>query len=67
MKVAATDERRSKRPVLGLGGIAGDLDIEADRKERSDELGGKSPAVAHDPTAASIRSGFGASPIYAEE
>lgn len=67
MKAAATGERRIERPAFGLGGIAGDLDIKADRKERSDELGGKSPVVACDPPAASIRSGFGAHPICAEE
>lgn len=60
MTVAVTAERRDERPVFGLGGITGDFDIEADRKERSDELGGKSAVVAHNPPVAPIRSGFGA-------
>ena len=39
MAVTMASERRNAWPVFGLDGIMGDFDIEADRKERSDELG----------------------------
>ncbi len=65
MAVTTANEKQNERSVFGLGGITVNFDIEADRKERSDELGSKSPVVAHDPSVAPIRSGFGACPICA--